>query len=196
MTVEEFDPKAAFYKYNETLAVVDRLMRNQDGFFDHVYHALFTCYEPRKEQSFSCASPFVIAHNWGVPGSPAAQPIPQLQFPWVKNIIKRDASAFKPAPNHTSLHEELQANGVDTLYVAGILTDYCIEATVMDGLDLGYTVYTVSDACTTTNGAVGQQKGLQAIETFFAWHWPGSKVITSSEIDQPPAVGKIGSVMV
>ncbi|MDF1553561.1 MAG: bifunctional nicotinamidase/pyrazinamidase [Deferrisomatales bacterium] len=43
----------------------------------------------------------------------------------------------------TELHTILQAKGVTHLVVYGIATDYCVMASVMDALDLGYSVTVV-----------------------------------------------------
>lgn len=46
----------------------------------------------------------------------------------------------------TELDDILQENDVDTLYIVGIATDYCVYFTTIDGLTLGYKVYVVLDA--------------------------------------------------
>lgn len=45
----------------------------------------------------------------------------------------------------TELHSILQAQGVTHLVVYGIATDYCVRASVIDALDLGYSVVVVED---------------------------------------------------
>lgn len=48
---------------------------------------------------------------------------------------------------HSSdLHDRLQAAGMDTLVIAGTLTNGCCESTVRDGSMLGYKMLAVSDA--------------------------------------------------
>jgi nicotinamidase/pyrazinamidase len=47
----------------------------------------------------------------------------------------------------TRLDAILKEKKVDTLYVCGLATDYCVKATALDGIDTGYTVYLVIDAC-------------------------------------------------
>jgi nicotinamidase/pyrazinamidase len=47
----------------------------------------------------------------------------------------------------TLLDTALKAADIKTLIVYGIATDYCVKATVLDGLKEGYTVYVVSDLC-------------------------------------------------
>jgi len=178
MTVEEFTEKSISYRYSETLEAVDRLMRNDTYVFDVVYHALFTCYEPRAKQSYTCT-----VCDFGVPGSDGMQPIPSLRHPWVTTTYKRDASAFKSAPNHDDLHQLLQAASVDTLYIVGINTDWCVSATVLDALDLGYTVFPVRDGMSAHNGQAGHSKGLTTMEVAMGWHGGRSRIIDSSEIN-------------
>ena len=47
---------------------------------------------------------------------------------------------------YTSLDATLRANGVDTVYIVGLATDYCVYETVVDALELGYRVFLVEDA--------------------------------------------------
>jgi nicotinamidase/pyrazinamidase len=44
------------------------------------------------------------------------------------------------------LHDFLSTMSVRRLFVVGLATDYCVRATVLDGLKLGYQVYVVTDA--------------------------------------------------
>ena len=46
-----------------------------------------------------------------------------------------------------SLDEWLKKNSVSSLFVCGIATDYCVKATVMDALNLGYDVTLDSALC-------------------------------------------------
>ena len=47
----------------------------------------------------------------------------------------------------TPLASFLQKNRVDTLYIAGLATDYCVLYTSLDAKELGLDVYVVKDAC-------------------------------------------------
>ena len=47
----------------------------------------------------------------------------------------------------TELDRFLRRRSVRHLYVAGLAIDYCVLATVLDGLDLGYKVTVIADAC-------------------------------------------------
>jgi nicotinamidase/pyrazinamidase len=47
----------------------------------------------------------------------------------------------------TGLGEFLRARGVDELMVLGLATDYCVRATCLDGVGLGFAVTLVEDGC-------------------------------------------------
>ncbi len=47
----------------------------------------------------------------------------------------------------TGMAKILQAAGVKTIIVYGIATDYCVQATVLDGLTAGFKVVVVQDLC-------------------------------------------------
>ena len=49
----------------------------------------------------------------------------------------------------TSLEEDLRSRGIDTLVVAGLVTDHCVSSTARMASDLGFMVTVVSDACAT-----------------------------------------------
>jgi len=62
-----------------------------------------------------------------------------------KVFTKRAVSSF----NGTGLHEYLRGLGVKNLVICGMQTHMCVEAAVRAGVDLGYAVTLVHDACTT-----------------------------------------------
>lgn len=47
----------------------------------------------------------------------------------------------------TGLADHLQEHKIDTIYVSGLCTDYCVRATVLDACKLGLKTYVVQDAC-------------------------------------------------
>ena len=51
----------------------------------------------------------------------------------------------------TELDDILKKYNIDTLYVVGLATDYCVKFTVLDALSLGYKVYLVKDGCRGVN---------------------------------------------
>lgn len=60
-------------------------------------------------------------------------------------IRKTYASSFAS----TDLHQQLQARGVKTLIVSGLMTNNCVAATAFDGVANGYQVIISSDASAT-----------------------------------------------
>ncbi len=51
----------------------------------------------------------------------------------------------------TQLDTLLKKNNIDTLYVVGLATDYCVKFTVLDALKLGYKVHLVKNGCRGVN---------------------------------------------
>jgi len=51
----------------------------------------------------------------------------------------------------TGLDEWLRSRQVETLYVLGLATDYCVKFTVLDALSLGYDVRLIADGCRGVN---------------------------------------------
>ncbi|MFQ5488549.1 MAG: isochorismatase family protein [Gammaproteobacteria bacterium] len=66
----------------------------------------------------------------------------------------------------TDLHEQLQQLGVRRLFIGGLATDYCVQATVLDALQLGYAVCLLEDAIRAVDVKPGD--GEQALATMAA----------------------------
>jgi maleamate amidohydrolase len=66
-------------------------------------------------------------------------------------IVKSEASAFG-----TGLGQQLKADGIEWLFVAGVWTEACVDATVKDALRLGFRVAVVKDACGSGSVAMHQ----------------------------------------
>ncbi len=49
--------------------------------------------------------------------------------------------------HETGLDSLLKENRIDTVFVCGLATDYCVKFTALDAVESGYTVYVVTDAC-------------------------------------------------
>jgi len=76
-----------------------------------------------------------------------------------------------------SLDAVLRAKGITRIYVAGLATDYCVKATVLDGLRLNYGVYVVTDAVRAVNVEPGD--GERALAEMAG---NGANLIKSEEI--------------
>lgn len=73
----------------------------------------------------------------------------------------------------TGLESYLRKAGIQELYFAGLALDFCVLYSVLDALDLGFTVFVVQDACR----AIFDEKG--AIEKMRTY---GAEIIQSEEI--------------
>jgi nicotinamidase-related amidase len=66
-------------------------------------------------------------------------------------IVKSEASAFG-----TGLGDELRTAGAEWLYICGVWTEACVDATVKAALKLGFRVALVKDACGSGSDAMHQ----------------------------------------
>ncbi len=84
----------------------------------------------------------------------------------VRKAFKREADAYSEFSGVDKagrrLDELLRGRGVKTLYVVGLATDYCVRATVLDGLKLSYDVNVVTDGVRPVN--VKPDDGARALE--------------------------------
>jgi len=76
-----------------------------------------------------------------------------------------------------SLDQYLKARGVNRVYVAGLATDYCVRATVLDALRLGYETFVVTDAVRAVN--VQPDDGAKALAEMQA---QGARLVASNEM--------------
>jgi nicotinamidase/pyrazinamidase len=86
--------------------------------------------------------------------SPGADFHPSLQLPVSTIIVTKgeavDAAGYSAFEGRTAegrmLLADLRTRGVTHLYVAGLATDYCVRASVLDALDAGLQVTLLEDA--------------------------------------------------
>jgi nicotinamidase/pyrazinamidase len=84
-----------------------------------------------------------------VAGTGGAELHPGIKLSPVHRVLKgtlsqKDAySGF----DGTDLLDWLRTQGVDTVFVTGLATDYCVRATALDARNAGLMVYAVTDAC-------------------------------------------------
>jgi nicotinamidase/pyrazinamidase len=90
-----------------------------------------------------------------IQGSPGAELSPLINQSLLSNVIFKGTdpdidsySAFYDNGHlkETGLHTYLKRNGITSLYVAGLATDYCVYYTVLDALKLGYATTLITDA--------------------------------------------------
>jgi len=120
-----------------------------------------------------------------VQGSRGAELHPDLRTDTVEHYFRKASSPDKDDYSEfagkddrgRSLDELLKSEGVKTLYVVGLATDYCVLETVLDGLNYGYEVYAVRDAMRAVN--VNHGDGEKALERMAS---AGAHIVTSDEV--------------
>jgi nicotinamidase/pyrazinamidase len=91
---------------------------------------------------------------------------------------KDDYSEFAAAGERgRTLDDVLKEKHVKRLFVVGLATDYCVRATVLDGLRYGYDLYVVTDAIRAVN--VAPDDGAKALEEMAQ---NGAHLLTSDDI--------------
>ena len=90
-----------------------------------------------------------------VQGTKDAEFHPDLNIPTAQMIIRKgfhaqvdSYSAFMEADHKTTtgLAGYLKERGIDTVYIVGIATDFCVAWTAMDAAKLGFKTFVISDA--------------------------------------------------
>lgn len=119
--------------------------------------------------------------EWGYEGTWGSEVLQELRDAALHGIdvFKNRASAFVS----TNLDLLLRSNLIDAVFVIGVATDVCVNATVRDCADHGYRTIVVSDAV----GAFREHLHAAALRIFEAKY----EVMTSSETSS--ILGKAGS---
>jgi len=91
-----------------------------------------------------------------VQGTAGAAIAKDINIPWAELIIRKgfhndvdSYSAFLEADKETKtgLAGYLKERRIDTLFVSGLATDFCVAWTAIDAAHAGFKVYVVDDAC-------------------------------------------------
>jgi len=91
-----------------------------------------------------------------VQGSSGAALASDLNVPHAQLVIRKgfharidSYSAFREADRktRTGLASYLRERGIDTVFIAGLATDFCVAWTAIDACEAGLTAYVVEDAC-------------------------------------------------
>ncbi len=91
-----------------------------------------------------------------VQGTQDADFHPALDIPTAQLIIRKgfhpeidSYSAFMEADRKTptGLNGYLKEHQIDTVYIVGIATDFCVAWTALDAVQMGFTTYVIEDAC-------------------------------------------------
>jgi nicotinamidase/pyrazinamidase len=121
-------------------------------------HASFASTHAGKKPFETAQMPYGTQVLWPdhcVQGSDDAALLKDLKLPTAQLIIRKgfhkdvdSYSAFEEADRKTGtgLAAYLKARGIDTVFVTGLATDFCVAWTAMDARKLGFNVYVIEDA--------------------------------------------------
>jgi nicotinamidase/pyrazinamidase len=121
-------------------------------------HASFASTHAGKKPFETTQMPYGTQVLWPdhcVQGSDDAALLKELKLPTAQLIIRKgfhkdvdSYSAFEEADRKTStgLAAYLKARGIDTVFVTGLATDFCVAWTALDARKLGFNVYVIEDA--------------------------------------------------
>ena len=120
-----------------------------------------------------------------VQGTRGAELHPALETERLAHYFRKASSTDKDAysefegvdENGRTLDQVLKSKGVKRIYVAGLATDYCVLATVLDGLKNGYEVFAITDAMRAVN--VNPDDGRKALEEMAR---NGARLVVSDEV--------------
>ena len=121
-------------------------------------HASFASTHAGKKPFETAQMPYGTQVLWPdhcVQGSDDAALLKDLKLPTAQLIIRKgfhkdvdSYSAFEEADRKTAtgLAAYLKARGIDTVFVTGLATDFCVSWTALDARKLGFNVYVIEDA--------------------------------------------------
>ncbi|HWO02614.1 MAG TPA: bifunctional nicotinamidase/pyrazinamidase [Blastocatellia bacterium] len=120
-----------------------------------------------------------------VQGTRGAELHPELNAKAIGNYLRKasspdkdDYSEFEGKDEQgRSLDQVLKSHNVNRIFVAGLATDYCVLATVLDGLKLGFEVFPIADAMRAVD--VEPEDGARALRQMAE---AGAHLVTSDRI--------------
>lgn len=124
-----------------------------------------------------------------VADSPGADFGPGLELPGDACIVSKATQAAREAYSAfdgTDLQRQLDAVGTQRLFVAGLATDWCVRATVLDACALGYEVVVLGDAVAPVEAHPGD--GARALAEMVA---AGARLAETSELE--PSAPRVAS---
>jgi len=155
---------------NLAVANADQIIPNINLLGQHFKHIILTQdWHPDNHISFADNHPGKAAYDsiqldygtqvlWPkhcVQGTRDAELHPDLNLPQAQLIIRKgfhsqidSYSAFMEADQKTTtgLAGYLRERGIDTVFVVGIATDFCVAWTAIDACELGFKTYVIADA--------------------------------------------------
>lgn len=144
--------------------------------FDKIYTT--QDWHPAEHMSFKKQGGLWPAHC--VASTSGADLHPALKAQNAIHILKgtdKDKEAYSGFQG-TDLADRLKKDGIKRIFVCGLATDYCVKATTLDGLKLGFEVIVISDGIKGVDANPGDsEKAIQEMEA------AGTVIIQSNEID-------------
>lgn len=143
-------------KINALAGHFDNIVLTQDWHPEN--HISFANNHPNKNVFDTIQLPYGTQVLWPshcVQGTHDAELHPNLDLPTAQLVIRKgfhqhidSYSAFMEADQKTStgLAGYLKERGIDTVYVVGIATDFCVAWTAIDAAKLGFQSYVIADA--------------------------------------------------
>lgn len=164
-------------------AVVPVLNRYIARFVAHGLPVVFTRdWHPLEHCSFHAQGgpwpPHCVADTTGAAFAPG------LMLPAHAEIVSKATTAIADAYSgfdQTGLAERLRARGVRRVFIGGLATDYCVQATTRDGLAAGFGVFVLDDAIRAVEVQAGD--GARAIAAMLAG---GARLIAFDELEDAP----------
>lgn len=133
-------------------------------------------WHPRETVHFEKWPPHCIADTEGAAYHPALNS-DRIDLRLLKGTENRDDGYSAFEATNSSLTDYLHAEGVQTLYVCGLTTDYCVKATALDALREGFHTCVVTDAIAAVNLQPGDER--KALNELYA---AGCMLLDSNEI--------------
>ena len=169
-------------KINQLAQKFEHIVLTQD--WHPVQHISFADNHPNKKPFETIELDYGRQVLWPkhcVQGTRDAEFHPHLNIPTAQLIIRKGChqnidsySAFMEADRKTptGLNGYLREHQINTVYIVGIATDFCVAWTAIDAAELGFDTYVIEDACKAIylNGSLQQawqdmsQKGVHRIE--------------------------------
>lgn len=149
---------------DEVVPVINRIARRFSNLvltqdWHPAGHASFASSHPNKQPFQTIRMPYgeqVLWPDHCVQGSHGAALHHELNLPHAQLIIRKgyhngvdSYSAFVEADRKTTtgLQAYLQARAIDTVYLAGLATDFCVAWSALDAASAGFQTILIEDAC-------------------------------------------------
>jgi len=140
---KEAEARPEFYTAT-VLRVIPNIAALLESFRTAGLEVIYTVIEDLTADGRDRSLDYKLSNMGFAKGSHEAQVVPELE-PLADEIVlpKTSSSVF----NSTNLDYLLRNMGIEDVFVAGYLTDQCIDHAVKDGADRGYYMTCVHDAC-------------------------------------------------